>query len=62
MAIQAPPPTAAVQLEAALFKARDSRHHSDCRCGEFQGLWCSYQDKFWCTTVDRLISAVRQEF
>ncbi|MCV7354482.1 hypothetical protein [Mycolicibacterium fluoranthenivorans] len=55
-------PTALDQLNAALDKARHSRHQPDCRCGQYQGLWCTYQEQFWCTTVDRLISAVRQEF
>ena len=43
------------QIIDALGYVRKSRHHPDCRCGNYQRLWCNAEEKLWCTAVDRLL-------
>lgn len=43
------------QCVEALQMVRRYRHQPDCRCGVFQGLWCSGEEQTWQNILDRLI-------
>lgn len=56
-------------LVEALASARDSRHHSDCRCGlyrrpDYRGYenapFCSVEEFRYTVEVDRLLERIRQ--
>lgn len=46
------------QIVDALHFVRVSRHRHDCRCGKFQGVYCTPTEKMWCSAVDRLITEI----
>lgn len=46
------------QLAQALQYVRNCRHHHACRCGKYQGVYCTASEKLWSTAVDRLIGEV----
>ncbi len=48
------PPQVAVQK--ALKESRKHRHHPDCRCHRYQGLYCTPADAVWQNAVNRELS------
>lgn len=59
------PPLRRPDLHAELIEAvdrtRHGRHHPDCRCGEYQGIWCTPLEKLYSGAVDKLLDQIRQE-
>lgn len=54
----APAPSVETRLATAVDEARHSRHHPDCRCGQYKGVWCTEQEWSWSNMVDRLLTTV----
>jgi hypothetical protein len=55
------PPTAKNRLATAVDQARHGRHHPDCRCGRYKGIYCTEIEWSWSQKVDRLITTVCRE-
>lgn len=54
-------PAAKDRLATALSEARRARHHPDCRCGSYKGIWCTEQEWSWSNMVDKLLETVCRE-
>ncbi len=61
---QMPPlrrPDPRAELIEAVDRARHARHHQDCRCGTYQGVWCTPDEKLYSTAIDKLLDQIRRE-
>ena len=56
----ATPSVAQSQLADALTQVRMSRHHRDCACHMYRGLYCNAEEMRWCYQVDRLLTTIQQ--
>ena len=48
-------------LATAVHQARHGRHHPDCRCGAYKGIYCTETEWSWSQMVDRLLTTVCRE-
>lgn len=47
------------QVREALQMVRRYRHQPSCRCGLYQGIWCTPQERTWSEIFNRLIDKAR---